>query len=112
MEEYSHLRLDDEYASTLHEILERRITDAEAALSVRPAQPVRFFNLVEGSGLDTKRAQHIEHSPFRLHMRLRGLAATSPRGPFDSRRRPIQSTESFSGRGRRRHNLLKTGRTQ
>ena len=80
MEEYSHLRLDDEYASTLHEILERRITDAEAALSARPAQPVRFFYLVEGSGRDTKRAQHIEHSPFRLHMRLRGLAATSPWG--------------------------------
>jgi hypothetical protein len=42
MEEYSHLGLDDEYASTLREILERRIADAEASLSVRPVQPVRF----------------------------------------------------------------------
>jgi hypothetical protein len=42
MEEYSHLGLDEEYASTLREILERRIADADAAVSFRPAQPVRF----------------------------------------------------------------------
>lgn len=42
MEEYSHLGLDDEYASKLREILERRIANAEAALSVRSAQPVSF----------------------------------------------------------------------
>jgi hypothetical protein len=40
MEEYSHLGLDDEHASTLRGILERRIADA--ARCVSPAQPVRF----------------------------------------------------------------------
>ncbi len=42
MEEYSHLGLDDEYASKLREILLRRIEEAEEAVSVEPAQPVRF----------------------------------------------------------------------
>jgi len=43
MEEDSHLGLDDRYASKLREILLRRIEETEAALSVRPAHPVRFF---------------------------------------------------------------------
>lgn len=42
MEEYSHLGLDDAYASTLRQILQRRIDEAEAALSLRPAAPVRI----------------------------------------------------------------------
>lgn len=42
MEEYSHLGLDDEYAGKLREILVRRIEEAQAALSVEPAHPVRF----------------------------------------------------------------------
>lgn len=42
MEEYSHLGLDDEAASKLRDILQRRIRDAEAALSCRPVAPVRF----------------------------------------------------------------------
>lgn len=42
MDEYSHLGLDDEYASKLRGILLRRIDEAEAALSARPALPVRF----------------------------------------------------------------------
>jgi hypothetical protein len=42
MEEYSHLGLDDEYASKLREIQLRRIEESEIALSVRPAHPVRF----------------------------------------------------------------------
>jgi hypothetical protein len=42
MEEYSHLGLDDEYASKLRDILVRRIEEAEEVLSVEPAQPVRF----------------------------------------------------------------------
>ena len=42
MEEYSHLGLDSEAASKLRNILLRRISEAEAALSGRPAAPVRF----------------------------------------------------------------------
>jgi len=42
MEEYSHLGLDDEYAGKLRDILVRRIEEAEAALSVEPAHPIRF----------------------------------------------------------------------
>jgi len=42
MEEYSHLGLDDEYASKLRDILVRRIEEAEEVLSVEPPQPVRF----------------------------------------------------------------------
>jgi len=42
MEEYSHLGLDNEAASRLRSILLRRIDEAEAALSSRPAAPVRF----------------------------------------------------------------------
>ncbi len=42
MDEYSHLGLDDEYASKLRDILLRRIGEAEATLSVQPAHPVRF----------------------------------------------------------------------
>ena len=42
MEEYWHLGLDDEYASKLREILLKHIEEAEAALSVNPAHPVRF----------------------------------------------------------------------
>jgi len=41
MDEYSHLGLDDEYAGKLRDILVRRIEEAEEALSVEPAQPVR-----------------------------------------------------------------------
>ena len=47
MEEYSHLGLDDEYASKLRDILVRRIEQAETALSVEPAQPIRFRAFVE-----------------------------------------------------------------
>jgi hypothetical protein len=42
MEEYSHLGLDDEAAGKLRSILQRRISEAEAALSNRPVSPVRF----------------------------------------------------------------------
>lgn len=42
MEEYSHLGLDDEHAGKLRDILVKRIEEAETALSVRPAHPVRF----------------------------------------------------------------------
>jgi len=42
MEEYSHLGLDDERASVLRNILRRRIAEAEAALSSRPAAPARI----------------------------------------------------------------------
>ena len=42
MEEYSHLGLDDEAASKLRTILQRRICEAEATLSCRPVAPVRF----------------------------------------------------------------------
>jgi len=42
MEEYSHLGLDNEAASKLRGILVRRINEAEAAVSCRPAAPVRF----------------------------------------------------------------------
>ena len=42
MEEYSHLGLDDEYTGKLRSILLRRIDEAEAAVSLEPAQPVRF----------------------------------------------------------------------
>lgn len=42
MEEYSHLGLDDEAASKLRTILQRRIREAEASLSCRPIAPVRF----------------------------------------------------------------------
>ena len=42
MEEYSHLGLDDTTASKLRHILLRRINEAEAAHSSRPAAPVRF----------------------------------------------------------------------
>lgn len=42
MEEYSHLGLDDEYASKLRDILQRRIDEAEESLSCCPAHPVRF----------------------------------------------------------------------
>jgi hypothetical protein len=42
MEEYSHLGLDSEAASKLRSILLRRIDEAEAAISCRPAAPVRF----------------------------------------------------------------------
>ena len=44
MEEYSHLGLDSEAASKLRSILLRRIDEAEAAISCRPAAPVRFPN--------------------------------------------------------------------
>ncbi len=42
MEEYSHLGLDSEAASKLRSILLRRIDQAEAAISCRPAAPARF----------------------------------------------------------------------
>jgi hypothetical protein len=42
MEEYSHLGLDNEAAGKLRSILMRRINEAEAAVSCRPAAPVRF----------------------------------------------------------------------
>ena len=42
MEEYSHLGLDNESAGRLRSILVRRIKEAEAALSSRPAAPARF----------------------------------------------------------------------
>jgi hypothetical protein len=42
MEEYSHLGLDNEAAGKLRSILIRRINEAEAAVSSRPAAPVRF----------------------------------------------------------------------
>ena len=42
MEEYSHLGLDDEAARKLREILIRQIGNTHAALSNRPATPVRF----------------------------------------------------------------------
>lgn len=42
LDEYSHLGLDDEYATRLRKILERRISDAEESVSCCPAQPVRF----------------------------------------------------------------------
>ena len=42
MDEYSHLGLDDEYAGKLRDILLRRIEEAEDAISVEPAYPVRF----------------------------------------------------------------------
>ena len=42
MEEYSHLGLDDKYASKLRDILLRRIEEAEQDVSLEPAQPVRF----------------------------------------------------------------------
>lgn len=42
MEEYSHLGLDNAAASKLRSILLRRIGEAEAANSCRPASPVRF----------------------------------------------------------------------
>lgn len=42
MEEYAHLGLDDEAAGKLRSILQRRIHEAEAALSCRPVAPVRF----------------------------------------------------------------------
>jgi hypothetical protein len=42
MEEYSHLGLDDQYATKLRDILLRQISEAEEALSCRPAGPVRF----------------------------------------------------------------------
>jgi hypothetical protein len=42
MEEYSHLGLDDEAAGKLRSILVRRIHEAEAKLSCRPAAPVRY----------------------------------------------------------------------
>lgn len=44
MEEYSHLGLDDEAAGKLRNILQRRICEAEAALSCRPIAPVSFPN--------------------------------------------------------------------
>jgi hypothetical protein len=46
MEESSHLGLDDEYASRLRKILERRIAQAEDNVSFGPAQPIRFPALV------------------------------------------------------------------
>ena len=42
MEESGHLGLDDEHARLLHDILQRRIAEAAAAFSARPAQPLRF----------------------------------------------------------------------
>lgn len=42
MEESSHLGLDDEAAGRLRTILQRRIREAEAALSCRPISPVPF----------------------------------------------------------------------
>lgn len=42
MEEYSHLGLDNESAGRLRSILVRRINEAEAAVSSRPAASVRF----------------------------------------------------------------------
>lgn len=42
LDEYSHLGLDNEFASKLREILERRILEAEDAPSCCPAHPVRF----------------------------------------------------------------------
>lgn len=42
MEEYSHLGLDDEFAGKLKQILLKRISEAEAAVSAAPAEPVRF----------------------------------------------------------------------
>lgn len=42
MEENSHLGLDDEAAGKLRTILQRRIREAEAALSCCPVAPVRF----------------------------------------------------------------------
>jgi hypothetical protein len=42
LDEYSHLGLDDEYATRLRKILEHRISDAEESVSCCPAQPARF----------------------------------------------------------------------
>ncbi|HEY2469604.1 MAG TPA: hypothetical protein VGI45_17415 [Terracidiphilus sp.] len=42
MEESSHLGLDDESAGKLRTILQRRIREAEAALSNRPVPTVHF----------------------------------------------------------------------
>ncbi len=42
MEEYSHLGLDNEAAGKLRSILVRRISEAEASLSYRPASSVCF----------------------------------------------------------------------
>lgn len=42
MEENTHLGLDDEAAGKLRTILQRRISEAEAALSCRPVSPIRF----------------------------------------------------------------------
>jgi hypothetical protein len=42
MEENSHLGLDDESAKRLRSILLRRIKQAEASASTRPAEPVLF----------------------------------------------------------------------
>lgn len=42
MEENSHLGLDDEAAGKLRTILQRRIREAEAALSSRPVATIRF----------------------------------------------------------------------
>lgn len=50
MEEYSHLGLDDEYASKLRGILLKHIEEAEAAVSVKPAHPVRFSVSTKASG--------------------------------------------------------------
>ena len=43
MEEYSHLGLDDEFAGKLKRILLKRIEEAEAAVSAKPAQAARFL---------------------------------------------------------------------
>lgn len=42
MEESSHLGLDDERARLLHDILQRRIDEACAAFSLKPASPMRI----------------------------------------------------------------------
>jgi hypothetical protein len=42
MEEYSHLGLDEEYASKLRDILQRHIREAEDAFSCSPAGLVHF----------------------------------------------------------------------
>ena|SRR6516165_7392483 len=42
LEEYSHLGLDDEYATKLREILLHRISEAEETPSCLPAHPIRF----------------------------------------------------------------------
>jgi len=42
LDEYSHLGLDEEYASKLREILERQLEATGGTVSCRPAEAIRF----------------------------------------------------------------------